>query len=217
MPIGAVPINSRDPATRRKTARFGAVPERAFSDTGLTALDLRILACVSMHDGRSLERGGDGCYVKNEKLAAEVSCIPQSLSRSITRLVNLGYLVRERQSRERRRHRTTYRVVFDPEHLSKGIIDHLARLDRRSIIANPPDVPRSIIRPKPKNRGNVALSASQKNHPLKGEKRRPGEPLQNGPTSADEEPVTAAQFAELRKQLGASNPKTPRPRLRKGG
>lgn len=159
-----------------------------------------------MHDGRSLERGGRGCDTKNEHLAAEVGCRVPSLSRAITSLVSYGYLTRERQSGERRRHRTVYRVIFDPEQLSKGIIDQFARGDNRSVIRNGEKVDETVIRAESKNGGNLPLPALQKNLPLKGEKTRASsryESTSRAELSEEERRALAAQFAQLREDLEA--------------
>ena len=76
-----------------------------------SGLDMRVYACVSMHDGMSLRKGtGGGCYATFATLTAEIGCDASNLSKSLRRLVEWGYLVEERQEDRRRR---TYRVVFD--------------------------------------------------------------------------------------------------------
>ena len=61
----------------------------------------------------SLVKGkGAGCYASNATIAQEVGCDYTSVSRSITRLLDWGYIVRERNPDDRRM--TVYRVKFPP-------------------------------------------------------------------------------------------------------
>jgi hypothetical protein len=96
--------------------KFTTLPTRAIGDTDLTSLDLRVLACVSLHDGMSLLNGkGAGCYVSNVNLAALVGCDYTSLSKALSRLCDEErsggpYIVKERQADDKRM--TTYRVRF---------------------------------------------------------------------------------------------------------
>lgn len=98
---------------------FSTVPARIFGDPRPSALDFRVLACVSMHDGMSLTKGtGRGCYATFATLTAEIGCDPGNLSRSLKRLVEWDYLFEERQIDRRRK---TYRVIFGPvESCSNG-------------------------------------------------------------------------------------------------
>jgi len=87
------------------------MPTPAIWDARPSALDFRVLLCVSLHDGMSLlKEKGAGCYASNRTLAAEVGCDYTSLSRSISRLIAWGYVEKERQSDDRRM--TTLRVRF---------------------------------------------------------------------------------------------------------
>jgi len=86
------------------------VPVRIFADPRPSALDFRILACVSMHDGMSLKKGsGRGCYASFKLLTSEVGCDTSNLSKSLKRLVEWGYLAKEAQADRRC---STYRVIF---------------------------------------------------------------------------------------------------------
>lgn len=83
---------------------------RIIGDPRPSGLDLRVYACVSLHDGMSLHKGtGRGCYASFATLTAEIGCDAANLSRSLKRLVDWGYLTEERQEDRRRK---AYRVTF---------------------------------------------------------------------------------------------------------
>jgi DNA-binding MarR family transcriptional regulator len=83
---------------------------RIISDPRPSGLDMRVYACVSLHDGMSLVKGtGRGCYATFGTLTAEIGCDAANLSRSLKRLVDWGYLTEERQTDRRRK---AYRVTF---------------------------------------------------------------------------------------------------------
>jgi DNA-binding MarR family transcriptional regulator len=84
---------------------------RIISDPRPSGLDMRVYACVSLHDGMSLlKKTGRGCYATFATLTAEIGCDAANLSRSLKRLVDWGYLAEERQNDRRRK---TYRVTFE--------------------------------------------------------------------------------------------------------
>jgi DNA-binding MarR family transcriptional regulator len=84
---------------------------RIIRDPRPSGLDLRVYACVSLHDGMSLlKKTGRGCYATFATLTAEIGCDAANLSRSLKRLVEWGYLTEERQDDRRRK---TYRVTFE--------------------------------------------------------------------------------------------------------
>lgn len=86
---------------------------RIIGDPRPSGLDLRVYACVSLHDGMSLIKGtGRGCYATFATLTARIGCDAANLSRSLKRLVEWGYLTEERQTDRRRK---TYRVTFETE------------------------------------------------------------------------------------------------------
>lgn len=89
------------------------------SDKELTGLEWRLLLWVSLHDGMSLVSGkGAGCFASNKTLFAEAGCDYSAGCRSLSRLVDLGYLKREKVGRS-----TRYRVVFvAPDNLQAGNI-----------------------------------------------------------------------------------------------
>ena len=84
---------------------------RIINDPRPSALDIRVYACVSLHDGMSLDPGksGRGCYATFATLTAEIGCDPANLSKSLKRLVEWGYLVEERQEDRRRK---AYRLTW---------------------------------------------------------------------------------------------------------
>ena len=87
------------------------MPARAIADTGLSALDLRCLMAIAIHDGMSLVKGsGPGCYARIATLAGLVRTDISNFSKSLSKLVKHGYVVREPQQSDRRRF--TLRVVY---------------------------------------------------------------------------------------------------------
>jgi hypothetical protein len=139
-----------------------------------SALDLRVYACVSLHDGMSLVKGkGAGCYASNLKLAGMIGCDYTSLSKSLSRLVTWGYLLKERHAEDRRC--TTYRCVFDfPDGWSNG------QVSGQPIVGDPANDPLKVVgrdaaeqakvvgRPSSETRENQPKTA-QHYIPLKGE------------------------------------------------
>jgi hypothetical protein len=92
---------------------FTTLPTRAIGDTSLTALDLRCLAVIALHDGMSAVSGkGAGCFAKNMTLAAEARTDPTNFSKSLSRLIHAGYVSREPQLMDKRRF--TLRVQYLP-------------------------------------------------------------------------------------------------------
>lgn len=95
-----------------KPRQFTTLPVRAISEPALTALDIRCLAVISLHDGMSGMRGnGGGCYARNDTLARLVGTDPTNFSKCVSKLVRLGYVLREPQLMDKRRF--TLRVAFD--------------------------------------------------------------------------------------------------------
>lgn len=75
---------------------FTTLPVRSLADDRLSAMDLRTLGAIALHDRRSLARhGGAGCWASNPTLAGHLGCSERSLLRSVSRLLAWGYLVRE--------------------------------------------------------------------------------------------------------------------------
>lgn len=93
--------------------KFTTLPSRACCDTDLSALDLRCLAVISLYDGMSAVRGGGaGCYARHDTLAKTAGTDATNFSKSLSRLIERGYVTREQQSQDRRR--STLRVRFEP-------------------------------------------------------------------------------------------------------
>ena len=103
----------------REKPLFAPIPPRALRDHELTALDLRVLGAVAMHDRLSMARQGQGCYASLRTIAADlgrreasgIGVHPHSVSTSIGVLVARGYLMREPQKTDRRKH--VLRVLYD--------------------------------------------------------------------------------------------------------
>ena len=97
-----------------KAREFTTLPVRAIADTRLTALDLRCLAVIALHDGMSLIRGtGAGCYARSSTLAELAHTDISNFSKSLSRLIKFDYVVREPQQNDRRRF--THRVIYSGE------------------------------------------------------------------------------------------------------
>jgi DNA-binding MarR family transcriptional regulator len=95
-------------AAKPSIASFAPGPIEAIRDKSLTAQDWRILMAVSFHDRLSLPKGsGTGCVASNLLLAEETQMAYAAVCRTLTRLVEKGYLVREKRGRM-----TVYRVVY---------------------------------------------------------------------------------------------------------
>ncbi len=94
-----------------KAREFTTVPVRAIADTRLTALELRVLLVIALHDGMSTMKGtGPGCYARSATLAPLARTDITRFSRSVSRLIKLGYVVKEAQEHDRRRF--TLRVLY---------------------------------------------------------------------------------------------------------
>lgn len=94
-----------------KPREFTTMPARAIADTRLTALDLRCLGAIALHDGMSLVRGtGAGCYARSSVLAEMARTDISNFSKAVSRLIKLGYVVKEPQQTDRRRY--TLRVIY---------------------------------------------------------------------------------------------------------
>lgn len=94
-----------------KVRIFTTLPVSVIGDDRLHAVDIRVLAAITLHDGMSLSRGtGGGCYAKHKTLAEEVGIDMARFSKSIRRLREFGYVQIEEQSNDRRR--KTMRVPY---------------------------------------------------------------------------------------------------------
>lgn len=78
---------------------------------GLSGLQLSVLICVAAHDRMSLLAGkGQGCRASNNRMCAMVGCSFARLCTTLTQLVELGFLAREKLGRH-----TVYRVIYNEE------------------------------------------------------------------------------------------------------
>jgi len=74
----------------------------------LSGLQFRVLICVTAHDRLSLVTGkGQGCRASNERMKEMVSCNYARLCSTLTELVELGLLQREKLGRH-----TVYRAIY---------------------------------------------------------------------------------------------------------
>jgi hypothetical protein len=71
-------------------AIFSPIPPRAIGDERLSALDLRVMMAVAVHDRMS--KNGVGCTAGHGRLAGLVGCHLKSLSRSLRMLAECGYV-----------------------------------------------------------------------------------------------------------------------------
>lgn len=91
--------------------RFYCLPVSAIQDARLTALDHRILGVVALHDGMSgVKGGGGGCYASYKTLTDIVGCDYTNFGRSVSKLIQLGYLSRDPQILDKRKF--TLRVLY---------------------------------------------------------------------------------------------------------
>ena len=118
---------------------FTTAPSRLIADNELTALEMRVLLVVALHDGMSGVKGkGGGCYARHSNLAKLCRTDTTRFSKAVSRLIRLGYLVREPQLMDKRRF--TLRVVYDEDDswrtglLSDGEIVDAVDLERATLL-----------------------------------------------------------------------------------
>lgn len=116
--------------------QFAAMPVRAMSDKGLTATDLRALMVVARHDRLSRHKGTQGAWIASGKMAEIIGCDLTAFSRSISRLVERGYIIKERMtgSGMGKGKRITMRVVYDDE---TGFTCATSQQNGEGIVDNP--------------------------------------------------------------------------------
>jgi hypothetical protein len=88
---------------------YAPIPARAMADTGLSAENFRVLACICSHD--RFGKNGRGCEASHPRIAALARCHLKSLSRSLTRLAELGYITTKPHPLNKRVR--VYSVVYD--------------------------------------------------------------------------------------------------------
>lgn len=79
---------------------FGAIPLRAFSDSRLSGAHFRVMGAIAYHD--RLGRNGQGCWVAQDKLAAEAAVHYNTLSKIARDLERYGYIIKSRHPKNRR-------------------------------------------------------------------------------------------------------------------
>lgn len=112
--------------------QYCAVPVSAMSDARLSATDWRVLAVIAWHD--RFGRNGIGCYARHEILSAETGVEYSSLSRSIARLVECGYISKTRHQLNKRLR--VYRVMYND---NSGIVGKCANYEAPDTDANDVD------------------------------------------------------------------------------
>ena len=94
-----------------KARVFTTLPVRMIADARPTALDIRCAAAIALRDGMSQLKGkGGGCYAKLATLADDANTDITNFSKSLSRLVKWGYVLREPQQMDKRRH--TLRIAY---------------------------------------------------------------------------------------------------------
>lgn len=123
---------------------FAALPLRAIGDGRLSALDLRVLACVAFHDRMSDARGkGQGAWASNETLAQRVGCHYTNLSTAITRLGKFGYIQREAHPLNKRLR--VYRVIYEDSAADSLPGDKQSADDAETIVCDPANAGAEIV------------------------------------------------------------------------
>lgn len=105
-------VSSSDCDVREVDKRlFYCLPVTVLRDKDLTSLDHRVLGAIALHDGMSIpKKKGRGCYATHKTLQDIVGCDYTNLSKSIMKLVKLGYLVVSAHPKDKRR--SIYRVIY---------------------------------------------------------------------------------------------------------
>ena len=85
-------------------------PARVHLDTRLTLLDIRVLLKVCAHDRMSIAKGGQGCLIASKKIAIALGVHYTSVSTSLSRLTDYGYITQTKRSEDGRGR--TYRVIY---------------------------------------------------------------------------------------------------------
>lgn len=90
---------------------FGALPLRMARDATLSSLDCRVATAIAAHD--RFGANGRGCVAGRDRLAKMVGCDPTSMSKSITKLVERGYISEEQNPDDLRK--KVLRMVYSDE------------------------------------------------------------------------------------------------------
>lgn len=125
--------------SKRPARIFTTLPSAVIADTSLTALDIRCLAVIALHDGMSsVKGGGGGCFAKNVTLAALARTDATNFSKSLSKLIGAGYVTREPQLMDKRKF--TLRVQY-PEDDSW----RTDQLPEGEIVGDPTNDPTGIV------------------------------------------------------------------------
>lgn len=116
-----------------KVRTFTTLPVAVIGDDRLHAVDIRVLAVITLHDGMSKSRGaGAGCYARHATLAAQVGIDTARFSKSLRRLREFGYVQVEEKSSDRRF--KTMRVPY-PKDGSRPIASEIVATGDNKLVA----------------------------------------------------------------------------------
>ena len=199
-----------------KPRLFTTMPVGAIADTRLTALELRCLMVISLHDGMSdLKGSGGGCYARSSTLAKLARTDVSNFSKAVSRLAKFGYVAREAQQSDRRRY--TLRVLFPEDdtwrtdQVSGG--DEAAEIvgeatnHRSEIVGEPTTYDAEIVGEGERENGRIPPETAPHYIPLNGEL--------NSEESGELNSVKTARFAA--REMGRNVVRFPSDQLPQGG
>jgi len=156
---------ARKDEEEKKPRTFTTMPANAMADTRLSALQLRVLMAIAIHDGRSLALGkGAGCFARSSLMAAMVRTDITNFSKAVNVLMKLGYVVQERQLKDRRRF--TLRVVepvddsWRDDQLSPAQELGESTNDQREMVGEPAKFPAEIVGDDDHENGSISKEAA---------------------------------------------------------
>jgi len=90
---------------------FSPIPFRAITDRRLKRADLAVLGVIAVHD--RFNTNGRGCYVARDRLVFLTGLSVGAFSRSVSKLLELGYISAQRGPKDGRRR--VFRVIYTKE------------------------------------------------------------------------------------------------------
>lgn len=124
--------------SRRGKETFGALPARMMSDETLSASDLRIALAISAHDRFGASRG---CIAGRQRLAAITRCDLSTVTRSINRLIERGYVTEAPNQADKRRR--VYRMVFSKD--DSAFFVNMTAATPTKKVANPQPISEPVV------------------------------------------------------------------------